>query len=276
MDELDPESKALFDSARDATNPTRADRARITAGLSAKLGGAAFLATSGVSAGTVAKTATAFGTFKTLILSQVGPALLVGAALGGTATFAVYSQLEPTEKRALPRAQAPLAPQPKRSATAVIPAVPTPAIDNEFAEPAPPQAERGGVPAARRQQAESASVPEQAVPVAPLAEPSPAVQTAENSAKEASGLSTELQLIARMHAASRAGDWAAVDRAVSAHEQQFPSGALAEEREAIKTIAACRSVSSERAVELGSQFAARHAGSTYVARVKTACGAPRK
>jgi hypothetical protein len=94
-------------------------------------------------------------------------------------------------------------------------------------------------------------------------------ETASNST--ASELGGELALVSRMHAAWRAGDFPAVQAAISAHERQFPAGSLVEEREAVKVMLLCRSVSAERAGQLALQFVRQHPGSPYAARVRAAC-----
>ncbi|HKQ70351.1 MAG TPA: hypothetical protein VJT73_13470, partial [Polyangiaceae bacterium] len=87
-----------------------------------------------------------------------------------------------------------------------------------------------------------------------------------------SSLASEIGLLSPMHEAWRSGDVNAVARAIGEHERRFPRGVLAEERDALKVMLACRSADPKRAAQLASEFAAGHPGSPHKGRVSVACG----
>src|SRR5262249_51654743 len=82
----------------------------------------------------------------------------------------------------------------------------------------------------------------------------------------------EYALISRMHRALGAHDLGELSRAVDEHGRRFPSGILAEERDAMGAMLACmRASTPEVARSLVSKFLARYPESVHAARVEASC-----
>ena len=78
-------------------------------------------------------------------------------------------------------------------------------------------------------------------------------------------------LVGRMHSAWRSGDMRQVAERIAEHQERFPRGMFAEEREAMRAVLGCRQ-NTTHAADIASDFGRRYARSTYQARVNVACG----
>jgi hypothetical protein len=271
MDERNLDLASAFDSARELTEPTLEDRARNGKALAAKLGAAALLAAAPAKAAFASTAAVTQGAAlkgaKLVLLMQVAPALLAGAVLGVGAAWS-GALLEPASKPEPSPAPGPAAATPK---TLAVPAPIEPPAEENVAVPAINPKAAAPPSAAFGRQAHPAADP--AAPGCTGADCDRAVRAFPQAGAqmEASELGNELALISRMHAAWRAGDFASVGSAIRAHEQRFPKGSLAEEREAMKIMVSCRSSSRDLAAQLASAYVKQHAASPYAARVNAAC-----
>jgi hypothetical protein len=114
-------------------------------------------------------------------------------------------------------------------------------------------------------------------PVAPLAEPTPAVRVRRVTERhvapdETSTLAAETALLRDADRALRAGDTATALARLDEHATRFPKGALAPERSAERLIVLCEvGAADPRAV---ARFLVSRSGSPLAARVRRAC-APR-
>lgn len=86
-------------------------------------------------------------------------------------------------------------------------------------------------------------------------------------------LRQELALVRAARAALKAGEFAEVWRLTQAHASDHPHGALAHERDAWRSLAACR-LGREDARRIFAAFSKEHDGSPYAARVRDACEGP--
>jgi hypothetical protein len=270
MNDLDHELSHLFDAARSATEPTRADRKRIRAALAAKLASGVLLTSASAHAAAGSAGATVGGAvskgLKLVLLTQVGPGLIAGTLLGGGASLVALVATDPT---------------PAPSDIHVSPAQVSAQSAHSTARPAPVTTVSSGGPSADT----PAPAPSPRSSLRPVAEPLPSAADRPSSAlpaiaafpepkpqpqPERSELSNELATVSRMQSAWQRGDWAGVRSAIQSHEQQFPRGTLTEEREAVKVMLACRS-DPARALELGATFSAKHPNSTHAVRVSAVC-----
>jgi hypothetical protein len=112
--------------------------------------------------------------------------------------------------------------------------------------------------------AEPAALP----PPAPESVPDNAAAVA--AATPADGLQAELALVRAAHDSLRAGKPEVALESMEQHRRQFPNGALAEERDALRVSAICALGRSDAASE-AQTFLANHPGSPFVARIRDAC-----
>jgi hypothetical protein len=269
--DVERELDELFDAARRVTEPTRRDRTRIGKALAAKVAAAAVAGSvSTKAAGATAAAATGiFGKgLKVMLLTQVVPGLVAGGLLGGGASW-LASASPNSEVLAAPSA-------PSASADHTAPALGPPmsrptASTRAVTEPPPAVRPK---PSQRLDSPRTAEAPPlsacqgAACPPQGLAGfPAPARGT------DASELNSELELISRLHRAWQSGNWAGAQQAISEHERRFPRGTLAEERDAIKTMMACRAAPPQKARELAAAFVNKNPSSTHAVRVSAACSA---
>jgi hypothetical protein len=268
MDDLDRELSHLFDAARSVTEPTREDRARIRAALGAKLASGVLLTSASAQAAAGTAGAAVGGAvskgLKLVLLTQVGPGLVVGTLLGGGASLVASVATDP---------------MPAPSDTSVSPAQTGSQSAHSTGRPASVTTVSSGGPSART----TAPVSSSRASLRPVAEPWPSAVDHPGSPvpaiaafpeprleSERSELSSELAVVSRMQAAWQRGDWVGVHSAIRAHEQRFPRGTLTEEREAVKVMLSCRN-DPARALELGAAFSAQHPNSTHAVRVNSVC-----
>jgi hypothetical protein len=269
MTDLDKETEELFAAARQASDATPVDEVRIRRALALRMGAAAVTLTAAARAGGGASSASAGSPLGlkafTLGLAAKGTPLALVAVVGMAAIWGGRHGRD-------------VAPAPY-AATTREPAVFAPEI-------APVDPAQG-----TREVEERALMPERTAPPPPAVGVAAHTVTLRSSAAEgvssrvrsddeavaapagstASALSDEIALVAHMHEAWRAGDVSALDRSIAEHERRFPDGILAEEREAMRTMQACRRAGATRAGQFAREFALRHPGSPHLGRVGAVC-----
>jgi hypothetical protein len=265
MVDFDPAARALFDGARHATDPTPVDEARIRRALAAKIGGGVLLATGAAQGLGAAKTTAGAVAMKGAAVVPLAPFAkvvpIVLAAAIGAAAAAGYEVHRAS--RTPPTVEAPRATAVSLSATpSVAPSTPVDEID------APPPARDIEPP---RAEPPATPKPVSAGPDHAGAAPSRRALAPEVPEPPSPSLATELGLLSQMHEAWRSGDVNAAARAIADHERRFPRGVLAEERDALKAMLACRNSDAKRAAQYAADFAAAHPGSPHNGRVAAAC-----
>lgn len=252
MSDLSADAKALIERSRLQDAPSGDDKERIRSRLSAQLGagafaGAAIASTMASSAGNaVGEGASAVhgagAIAKAALVKWIAGALAAAAVVGGAVVAWPEDAPDTTVKNV-----APTAPVPE-------PAVRAPVVVDK---PAPVQ-------------------PEPTTTAAREAEPAPpkrARKRAKAPAFEAIGstpsMSAEIALLARAQSALRARDGEQALRLARQHAENFPTGALYEERLGIEAIAHC--LRGERDHASVRTFLARAPQSPLAARVRKEC-----
>jgi len=126
-----------------------------------------------------------------------------------------------------------------------------------------------GVPSASAAELESEPEPEPALPAPSALAPSSVKQPA----RPAESYAGELELLRRAHAAFAGGDFSTALRLLAEHARRFPSGRLAEEREALRVRALSSSGQGDAARRAAEAFAARFPRSVLLSRTLAAAGA---
>ena len=291
MVDFDRKCESLFDAARHATDPTAEDDARIRRALAAKVGGAVIGLSTGSSAVAqgAAKGALAGAMTKGLqatLLWKVIPLSMVVAVGAGAVVIESRpgSKHEPAHATSVVDAPPPIDPSPPE------PSQVAPSSETSLPDEMP--IERGGTrPVARSVPRSVESHPrsvetnleapptrgtEGSLPTVSLNSAPSAESRNQPPAIASSSLGSEVALLSRMHEAWQVGDSTALEREIAEHERRFPRGVLSEEREAMKTMLACRRADPEHARRLGAEFAAQHPSSPHIARVASICTAARR
>ncbi len=272
---LSPKSRDLFRKARAEVSPSDANRDRVRARLSTKLGVAAIGAAIGATTTKTASGATASGgTAVGAIAAKAGTLALVGkiavplivvAAVTATkmdfqgsarssSTRASVAAIASTTQTQAPVVSVPVISDPP-SATVVEVSVDQASVVpviKPIASSAPIS-----LPAVSVQKA----IEEPSTPPAPIA-----------SAPVTRGLSDELALVDQIERSLREGDSQRAARLTAEHEKRFPRGALVEEREGASVLSRC--LSGARATSGADAFLATHPKSPMRARILTACKEP--
>lgn len=244
MDELSPRARALLAAAVGSDEPIPGDASRVRRGVLLRIGSAGFGATV---FSLCLQRAQAF-------VSLAAPKLVtvVLVAVGGSA---VYRQVQHRAELAPP--SAPIV-HVQRAALAVARLAPSsltlvaaPAPSPVAAEPSAPEPRPQLVKARRKPAA-----------VAPA------------GASGASELEAEMRWVRTADAALRGGDASAAQGLLDQHAHEFPNGALSEEREALRVVAACQSSPAAEARRAGARFLERAPHSMLAGRVRAACSPP--
>lgn len=277
-------ARNLFEAERQGQGPSAEARARVRAKLVNRLGASVAVAAVAASAATPAAGAAGGASLVVTVGKAIALCVLGGTVLGAgyVATHRQSVEERPvvavTAERSAPAA-APIA-APARTAFAPDEA-PAPALTPPVA-PAQPQP-AATPPAARRAAAVAAPVRGSA-PVPAREEESVAAEHAvasavpqapENTvpaavAAPADGLQAELALVRAAHDALRAGRPDVALERMEQHRRDFPAGALAEERDALRVSAICALGRADAATEART-FLASHPESPFVARIRDAC-----
>ena len=143
----------------------------------------------------------------------------------------------------------------------------------EAASRQPAQRERAAEPEPRaRPTAEPAEPTKKGIapPASTTAEPEPAALAESTPSVKPPAPVTELTLLKRMQAALRAADFKSALALCAEHEQRWPHGTFALEREGVHAIAAC-SLRTDDALPLAKRFLASHPHASMAMRVSSAC-----
>jgi hypothetical protein len=280
MTELGRDLQKLMRVLERETDATEDDRARMRKKLSKRLGGAAIAASTTGSISAYASRGAAMklgawlakGAKVATVWHGVPLAFAIGAAASVPMVRGVGSSsgdLAFTEQAIESRAAPLPAPSP--------PPTPAPLLAEPLTEspagatPTAPKAAHALSPRAAPDQAR----PQTSAPTGlDIVDASAQVAPKETSRTDdpTASLLEEYALISRMHRALGAGDQGELARAVDEHGLRFPSGVLAEERDAMRAMLGCmRASKPEEAQALVSKFRARYPHSLHAARVEAGC-----
>ena len=284
-------------------------RAALMATVAGGAGLAASTAASTAAASSATATATGAATIS--LTAKIACAVILVSAVGGTVAIAPWEPAEPAtalESRAeAPRAPAraipsarPLAVDPPAVEPALEPAPPSePALAPPI-EPAPVAIEernegtegrhllpfagvgtqsRSGATGVFADAVPTGEVARPARPVRSAArpvvepatlEPAPAVPV-EPAAATPSSLAEEVRLLAGAQRALNDGDPITALARLAEHGRRFPSGTMAEERDAARALALCRAGRRQEAQAAAARFLAERPTSPLAARVRASC-----
>jgi hypothetical protein len=278
--ELGPEARSLIADADGVDSPSRGDKERVRSALAVQIG----VVAAGVAAGATAKGAVASATGAGAGAKVAGGAIAGGGAalaaklIGGAVVVSTIAlgvsaltRRDVETTRTLPP-EAPTsnvsAPPPASRPAPASTTGGTQGSEEEthtggspaVAHPAPPA--RGSVPTApKRAETEPAAAPAGA----------PAPVSSQPPAPEVDG---EAVLLQRAQAAIAAGDGVTALSLLDAHQQRFPNGVLAEQREAERVLALCAMGRVPAAREAAERFLAARPRSAQADRVRRACRVP--
>jgi len=247
MSDLGPGERDLFDALREEQGPTAEDRARVRAGVAARLG---MVAATTAATTTVAKTANASGGVSAAAWMKVGA---VAALLGVGAASLVF--------------QSPAPPSP------------TPSLPPHAATESHDQA-RIETPSAVGTEKESADLGiAEKKAVAPSKESK--LDREQNAApfKRTSApvvapsrvdMEGELKLLARAQKALKSGNVTSALKALGEHAAAYPNGVLAVERSGVRAVALCQAGRAQ-GPSAAKRFLSKNPKSPLAARVRAAC-----
>jgi len=255
MTDLSPEARALIDGTRDSDDPSAEQRARVRDKLASALGAtvAVTAAVESSSAALAAAAAPATGAAAVggklaLALSAVAVVAAAGvwnaqrAEEGAGAADATTRPPRTVARESAEPKLAQAAPVPQLAPAAPFaPASATPTLVPAPERSAAPRAVRPRAASSARASGSSAAVEGVSVEAPAAAQPSAQVDApAAPVEPSAPSIERELALIGPAQHALRAGDAAAALELVRRHAQEFPRGALTQERLAAQAIALCR------------------------------------
>jgi hypothetical protein len=239
MSDLSPQARALLNSARSFDDPNDDDARRVRA----------------------------------VVLARVGAAVGVGMAVGATASafsFAGVGSFLGTATGKVSAAVLLVAGLSAGTYVAVRPRVAARNVPVVLQQPAP------AVGAAPVQQREARAI--EAAPVAPApdshakARPLPAAGKVAQPRRTTADLEGEVRLLEEADAELRRGDAEAAVARLAEHSARYPSGALVDEREAIRAMALCRLGKVAEGKMVADRFLSATRKSSLAARVRVACG----
>jgi hypothetical protein len=278
-------ARDLFEAERQGRGPSAEARARVRAKLVKRLGSSVAVAAAAASAATPAAGAAGGATLAVTFGKAIALCVLGGTVLGAgyVATHRRSSEERRVAAVAAERsapaaapiaapARAAFAPDPPPALALAPPVAPEPSEPTAAAPPS--AARRAAVVAAPVRGSAPVSAREESVAAEPVVAPA-VPRVPENTAPAASpaaadGLQAELALVRAAHDALRAGrPDVALDR-MEQHRRDFPGGALAEERDALRVSAICALGRADAASE-AQAFLASHPESPFVGRIRDAC-----
>lgn len=243
MTDLSPKARALLARTSQGFEPRPADRERVRAAIHARVGAAA-----AAGAALSLPAAAMRGHSVRGLLTKVGlgaPLAKLLASFGVLAVVALALVL---------RRERPVQDEPRASPVASMspPLAPVPLPSSIDDEPRVPVVDVASLPSAR--------------PKAPLVSPS-------TVNVEAGSIEDEIALLREAQGAARALDDVHALGLLDAHARRFPSGVLAEERDAARIFALCHLGRGDEARKARAAFLAAHPDSPHIARVREACPA---
>ena len=305
MTDLKDEARSLFDTVRSAHEPRDDDRERVLKAVLLRAGvvatttavayGAADAATK--AGATIGAGGAVSGSLATVSVVGLGAKLLLGLAVTGALGAGLYhwtnshSALKAGARELAQRAPRPtlktVAPRLSTAATGSL-ALPQPEPLVEPAKPTRRLSEKaefptGLAPAARplpvAEIAPAASEPTRSSASAAFPDQLAEISSAGNfsapkSASTGAGLSDEARALAEVQRALREGKNARALTMVEGQQQRFTTGALGQERQAIKIVALCALGRVAEARSLAERFLLQAPRSPLAARVRMACERP--
>ncbi len=233
MNELKAETRALLELGREGDDPSDEAIDQNRRKLAVRIGAAALGTSVVAGSATKAAAASAVGVWTSAkVIAVCGVVIASGAALG---TYALRGE--------------PAAPP---AASVVKPSA------------------LGASSSVREQQALAADIP----PSEPLVPARPEPQSRPSSSAKGEGarsIQSELELIRGAQKHLHRNDARAALALLSEHARRFPSGALAEEREASRVFALCQLGDAAGARSLAERFVRRSPNSPFVERVRASC-----
>ncbi|HVK68511.1 MAG TPA: outer membrane protein assembly factor BamD [Polyangium sp.] len=218
-------------------------------GTGAPVGAPAPAATAGAS---TASATGMVGAAKAIVVGLLGTTIVAGAI----AVIVPAKEAPPTAPRMDPTAEAaieaPRAPEPDVPPAEAAPTLAPVAVDEAPKSPAPRRV--------------SSTLP--AASVSPKAPPSASVEPEAMRAERASRLREERTELGDARAALRAGDTAGAFQKLEAMGDRFPSGTLAQEREALAIEALARAGQSAAASERAAAFLRAHPTSPHATKIR--------
>lgn len=248
MSELSDEARVVLDSARKASAPTEADRARIRAALAASLGPSPSPGSAAEPGRVAAGSSAAISGLKLAVAIA-----LVGGMGMGAATWRHFSTRGVPADLSLPAPQAPLQVRVEAPLPAEPP--PAPAPERPRARPAP------------------ALAPSPRFAPLDLRGEGPSPEPPSPGAPEG-GLADELRLLKAAHRSLRSDPSRSLEL-LEEHARRFPRGALLEERMAARVAALCALRRAEDARRQARELLAENPQSPYAARLREPCAEER-
>jgi hypothetical protein len=234
MIELDPDAKELIGRARDGEGPSEAERSRLRAAVTARIGAGVVLASAGATSA-AGNASAAIGTAATLAAKVLAASVLV-CGLGAAGYVALSS----------PR--------------------PPPARDSRESGPV---AIEHAPPVSREDRPRP---PASASPSPPSSPPPPAAPEAAPRAVALSPLEAETRALGGALTDLREGRAASALSALDAQRARFPDGALREERAEARIKALCALGRTEEARDNAARFFVEYPRSLLAGRVRASCG----
>lgn len=274
MSPLGPEARAILDAAEGVDSPAPEDKERMRARLAAAIGASVVgAAATGVAVKGTTVTALSKGAGgvagSALLAKILAAVLVVGAA---TAGYVIGRRADADAVRATP-------PEPSSvvaSGAAQPVAEPTPVVTDPSSADSPTAPGAAAPPVAIRAPASTAAARPGSAPLAATASVvGSAAPAPPHSAPVAAGETEgEASLLQRARAAIDAGDGVTALDALDAHERRFPSGFLADQRQAERVVAMCTIAKVRETRESAEHFLAQRPRSQQADRIRRACGLP--
>jgi hypothetical protein len=249
MTELGRRAKSLVEAASGGDEPTAENRARVRAAIAATLATASGAATVAAAKSSAAAAGAAGSATPGSVATSALVSLALVSALGvGTAMYVRAST--PANKTAPSMATRAAAPATRAPPDSSAPA----ATISAPAEPAPLPAQR--------------AMGEKHLPVS--TPPSAAVPA--RAVVSGTSVQAEMLLIGEARAALQSRDAAHALLVLDEHAHRFPSGALGEERDAMRVTSLCALARVAEARAAASQFLRAFPDSPHAGRVRASCG----
>ena len=236
MDELSPRARALLAAAHGADDPIPGDVTRVRRGVLLRIGSAGFGAT--VFSFSLQRAQAFLG------LTAPKFVAVVALAVGGSAAYQHALRIR------APEPHAPVSMVVTAKTAAPVSANAAPVVELVLAPELPMLAQAGVSP----QRAPKHQAPRKALVQPP----------------GASSLDAEMRSVRGADTALRSGNLGAAQGLLDEHAREFPSGALAEEREGLRIVLGCQTQSSE-GKRAAARFLERAPHSLLAGRVRAAC-----
>lgn len=236
MDDLSPRARALLEAAYGADDPLPSDALRVQRGVLVR-----------VSAAGVGAAVFSFSLQRAqALLGAAAPKLVavVALAVGGSALY------QHARSKPAPHAVSSIVPARLVAPPPAAPAAPLALRIESLAMLAAPEATPRAVPARPQRKL-----------------------VALKAASPAADLEAEMRWVRAADAALRTGDASGANALLDNHAREFPSGALAEEREGLRLLAACQA-GSEEGKRQAARFLERSPRSLLAGRLRASCPRP--